>query len=421
MTRRTARPLWIRVMSRAPGMALAGGAARAVLAIAMALCVLAGAPALAGPLDDPRSDAFYTPPQPLPSGPHGTLIRSRPFIPVGLLAYGWQVMYKSNDVNGLPIAITGTVLVPFTPWLSGPRPVIAWAPGTQGQADNCAPSHQYALSTEYEATIAGATPATLARGWAIAMTDYQGLGTPGDHTWGIGKAEGQAVLDAALAAQQLSGAGLSANAPVGIMGYSQGGHAAAFAAELQPAYAPGLNVRGVAAGAGPFSIADVYANVNGGPFGGVGPIALMGLNAAYPELGLSSILTPYGQSVIADFRGTKCLLDVTASYPFLSDSVLVQAPAILNRADWLARMAQNQSGNGVPAVPALVYAGTLDEIIPFGQNQKLFAAWCARGGNVAFRTIGATEHATGLLLGLPVALDWMTQRFGSVPAVSECP
>ncbi|MFV8599156.1 lipase family protein [Ralstonia pseudosolanacearum] len=392
-----------------------------LLVIVLAMSGLTTFTAMASPLDDPRNDPFYTPPQPLPSGPHGTLIRSRPFIPVGLLANGWQILYTSTDVNGAPIAVSGTVLVPWLPWFSGPRPLIAWAPGTQGQADNCAPSHQYALGTEYESTIAGATPTALARGWAIAMTDYQGLGTPGDHTWGVGKAEGQAVLDAALAAQQLSGAGLSASAPVGIMGYSQGGHSAAFAAELQASYAPTLNVKGVAAGAGPYSIADVYANVNGGPFGGVGPIALMGMNAAYPDLNLPAILTPYGQSVIADFRGTKCLVEVTASYPFLSDSVLVQGPTILSRPDWQARMAQNQSGTGVPSVPALVYAGTLDEIIPFDQNQKRFASWCSRGANVAFRTIGATEHATAFLLGFPIAADWMAQRFAGAAAVSECP
>ncbi|MHA7685505.1 lipase family protein [Cupriavidus sp. PET2-C1] len=407
--------------SRCLGEAIAKGAARLVLLVVLVLCSLTMSLAIAGPLDDPRSDPFYTPPQPLPAGPHGTLIRSRPFIPVGLLANGWQIMYKSADVNGAAIAVTGTVLVPLMPWFSGLRPMIAWAPGTQGQADNCAPSHQYALGTEYESTIAGATPRTLAQGWAIAMTDYQGLGTPGDHTWGIGKAEGQAVLDAALAAQQLSGAGLSANAPVGIMGYSQGGHAAAFAAELQASYAPTLNVKGVAAGAGPFSIADVYANVSGGAFAGVGPIELIALNAAYPDLDLPAILTPYGQSVMADARGTKCVVDLALSYPFLSDAVLVQAPGILNRADWQARMAQNQSGTGVPAVPALVYAGTLDEIIPYNQNQKLFAAWCSHGGSVAFRTIGATEHATAYLLGFPIALDWMAQRFVGASAVSACP
>ncbi|MFV8599151.1 lipase family protein [Ralstonia pseudosolanacearum] len=146
-----------------------------------------------------------------------------------------------------------------------------------------------------------------------------------------------------------------------------------------------------------YSLSDVYANVNGGPIGGVGPIALMGLNVAYPDLNLPAILTPYGQSVIADFRGMKCAFEVTASYPFLSDSVLVRTPAILNRADWQARMAQNQSGTGVPSVPALVYAGALDEIVPFDQNQKRFASWCSRGANVAFRTIGATEHAKAFL------------------------
>jgi dienelactone hydrolase len=228
------------------------------------------------------------------------------------------------------------------------------------------------------------------------------------------------VLDAVLAAQQLSAAGISADAPVGIMGYSQGGHASAFAAELQAKYAPGLNVKGVASGGTPFKPADLYQSSNGGPLGGGIPLFLIGMSAAYADLNLPSILTPYGQSVMEDARGRKCLSEMVASYPFLSDAVLVQAPAILSRTDWLARMAQNQAGTGVPAVPALVFAGALDEAVPYNQSQQLFAAWCARGGNVAFRTISLTEHASGLAVGWPVALSWMAQRFAGLPSASEC-
>jgi hypothetical protein len=55
------------------------------------------------------------------------------------------------------------------------------------------------------------------------MSDYQRCrgAAAGDQLYLNGTSEGHAVLDAALAALQLTDAGISASAPVGIMGYSQ--------------------------------------------------------------------------------------------------------------------------------------------------------------------------------------------------------
>ena len=45
--------------------------------------------------------------------------------------------------------VTGTVLVPNSPWVGlGTRPVIGYAPGTQGMADRCAPSRQLQNGTQ---------------------------------------------------------------------------------------------------------------------------------------------------------------------------------------------------------------------------------------------------------------------------------
>ena len=57
--------------------------------------------------------------------------------------------------------------------------------------------------------------AALDRGWAVAVSDYEGLGTPGQHTYVVGRSEGRAVLDMARAAQRLPGTGLTTSTPVG--------------------------------------------------------------------------------------------------------------------------------------------------------------------------------------------------------------
>jgi alpha-beta hydrolase superfamily lysophospholipase len=98
----------------------------------------------------------------------------------------------------------------------------------------------------------------VARGFAIVMTDYQGLGTPGLHTY-IGRVpQGNAMLDAARAAKKLPDTSLDPEGPLAFWGYSQGGGAAASAAELASSYAPELKVVGTYAGAPPADLKELF-------------------------------------------------------------------------------------------------------------------------------------------------------------------
>ena len=244
----------------------------------------AGAKTITGVVEPARPD-FYEPPASISATP-GTIIRSEPasylLDPLGLstgIATATKVMYASKDRLGRPIAVTGIVIVPKARWLGwSPRPLISYAAGTQGMADRCAPSRQMAEGAQYEIRGFGGL---VTSGYAEAMTDYQGLGTPGSHTYMSRVAQGRAVLDMARAAQRLSGSGLSASSPLGIMGYSQGGGAAAAAAELQPAYAPELQLKGVSAGAVPADLAAVGKNLDGGLFAAFLGYATVGLAAGY--------------------------------------------------------------------------------------------------------------------------------------------
>ena len=77
----------------------------------------------------------------------------------------------------------------------------------------------------------------LKRGWVVAVTDGEGLGMRGPHTYGAGRPGGAAMLDIVRTAQALADS-VEPSAPVLIWGYSEGGRCAAWAAELQPTYAP---------------------------------------------------------------------------------------------------------------------------------------------------------------------------------------
>ncbi len=206
------------------------GPAAALTTVLVATLLTAGA---ASAEDSPD---FYAPPSPFPPGGNGDVIRQETMDfyldkdkKEKAPGSARRIMYRSTDAHGKPIAVTGVVLAPAKPWRGrGERPIVGWASGTQGPGDQCAPSRKAEDGTDREAKNIGTL---LDRGYGVALTDYEGLGTPGDHTYVIRAAEGHAVLDAIRAAQRLREAGLPEHGPVAIAGYSQGGGASAAAAE----------------------------------------------------------------------------------------------------------------------------------------------------------------------------------------------
>src|SRR5205085_9499408 len=174
----------------------------------------------------------------------------------------------------------------------------------------CAPSREMS-SNSFDEQFAVSN--LLAKGWAVAVTDYPGLGTPGDEQYSVGIAEGKAVLDALRAATLLPGAGLSGTARMAIEGYSQGGGAAGWAAQLQPGYAPGLRLTGVALGGTPANLQAVAKNINGSAFFAFLGGAAVGFNAAYPALDLPAELTAQGRQALAQ-PATMCQAQALVTY-----------------------------------------------------------------------------------------------------------
>lgn len=376
----------------------------------------------------PDKDAFYKPPATL-TGANGDIIRSRTSVftldpakrtPVPGTK-SWQILYRSTSATGGAIAVSGTVIVPTTRWVGpGSRPLVSYAVGTRGVGDACAPSYTLANGIDYEGTFIATA---LAHGWAVAVTDYQGLGTPGTHTYVVGQAEGRAVLDAARAAQRLAGTGLSASSPVGIMGYSQGGGAAAWAAQLAPTYAPELKIKGVAAGGVPADLPAVADALDGSPFVALALLASIGFDAAYPELHLDHYLNARGRAMLADSKDL-CLVSYDG-LPKLIDTAFTHIDDYtttnpLDTAAWQARMAQNKLGATKPTAPVYLFHAAFDEMVAYPQAATLRRTWCDQGANVTWATYPVAEHVTGMVEGAPAAYAYLTARFAGVPAVGNC-
>ncbi|MFI5983911.1 lipase family protein [Streptomyces sp. NPDC051555] len=326
----------------------------------------------------------------------------------------WKISYRSTTATGAANVVSGTVIVPQD-GRSGPRPLIGYAVGTVGLDDSCAPSAHLPKGTSAEG---GIIQRLLQRGWAVAVTDYEGLGTPGPHTYSVGPSAGHAVLDAARAAQQLPEAGLSTAGPVGLLGYSQGGQATGWAAEQQRAYAPELQVKGVAAGGIPADLRKVAAANDGRGGSGVVLMLAAGQDAAFPELKLDSRLKPAGKDLV-DYLRTHCAAidTVVGSFKRMADLTTTDP---LTLADWQARLDQSRLGGSAPAAPVYQYHAISDELIPYAVAQQLRADWCAKGADVRWRAIPNRGHITGGNNGAPAAADWLADRFAGRPSDGDC-
>jgi hypothetical protein len=420
---------------RRPGFRLSGALVGAALALPLTLLAAAPAgaathhavqhaaqqvarPASASSCDSaPGGDAFYTPPSPLPSGAPGDIIWCRPVSSPAAGSQAWQVLYRSSDVNQNPTAISGTVFVPTTPYSgSGPRPVLAYAPGTQGWGDQCAPSREIAAN-DFDEQFA--VNNLLARGWAVVVTDYPGLGTPGGEAYNVGIPEGYGVLDSLRAATRLPGAGLNAAAPMGIEGYSQGGAAADWAAQLQPSYAPELHLAGVAGGGTPANLQAVASNINGSIWFAFLAGTAEGFDTVYPSLNLNRELTPAGQAAMSSLEGMCQAQGLLTFAGKKIEDYTVGGVNPISEPRWQAVLDANNLGTMKPAVPLYEYHGLLDEIIPYTVEQTLHRQYCAQGVNT--RLAGYLgDHILTQVIAQTDVVNWLAARVAGTPAAGNC-
>ena len=325
-----------------------------------------------------------------------------------------HVVYRSTDVHGAPNIVSGTILVPTAPYV-GKRPIVGYAVGTHGLGDGCAPSRQMADGVETESAQ---VMLAIARGWAVALTDYEGLGTPGQHTYVVGPSLGHAVLDVVRAASR-AGVGLAADAPVLIWGYSEGGAAATWAAQLQSSYAPELRLLGTAAGGVPADVAAVARHLDGGAFFGFGVSALMGLDAAFPQLDLEQYLSPAGRTLFTTHQND-CLVQLLLPPFTLNRYANITTQDVLARADVQAAFSVSKLGASAPRAPVLLYHGLLDEVIPYEVGKGLRDRYCALGAQVEWQTYAIAEHVVGSVITAPTALAWLSERVGGLPVPDGC-
>ncbi len=319
-----------------------------------------------------------------------------------------RVTYSSRSgLDDSPVAVSGVVIEPAGQPPPGGWPVVSFAHGTTGVGDACAPSGSPGLLGQLPVVLP-----LVERGYLVAATDYEGLGTPGPHPYLQPVSEGRAVIDAVHAARALVPAASKRWVAVGP---SQGGQAAWAAAEL--AGGRGLEFLGAVALAPP---TDLSALVEEVPYGlsvqqrAFYPLVLYSLKLRHPALDYAHYLS--GQALAAMGELERSCIPAAFTQAPVSDFV-PDSPAALARAQqWLEELALPQRR---AAGPLFVGAGTADEIVPIELVDEGVDAACELGDVVTYRRYPGAGHPA-----LPAAADdalaWIADRFAGRPARSTC-
>jgi len=260
---------------------------------------LAGLVGRASTIPPPSDDPFYVAPSGYESAEPGAILRSRPVpsalslfqtIPLNLKG-AWQLLYRTTDSMGKPIATVTTVLVPKN---ADPKKLLSYQVAEDSGGEiNCAPS--YTLQTGSDSVYAGTggieaalIAAALNQGWIVNSPDWEGPKS----TFIAGKQAGYATLDgirAALASGETTS--VSSDAKVQMWGYSGGALASEFAAELQSGYAPEIPFVGMAIGGLTPNVSNVLTTISGGLFAGIAAAGFIGLGMSQVQLDIVRIVT----------------------------------------------------------------------------------------------------------------------------------
>jgi len=363
-----------------------------------------------------QTEFYQAAPSDLPGRP-GTLIRQEPSSRAPLGATAYRVLYRSTGLNGEPIAVSGTVIVPAGPRPPGGWPVVAWAHPTSGIVSICAPS----LAVFKFEQIQGLRD-MLRHGYVVTATDYPGLGTPGPHPYLVGVSEGRAVLDSVRAAENLVG---ESGAPVALWGHSQGGQAVLYAGLLAGRYAPDLNLVGVAAAAPATDIGTLMQDDESS--GGGKNLLAMTLWSWAQVYGapMDAVVDPAALPTI-DRLARSCLESPVDIRPRKRDANALQrhflAVSNLTQIEpWRSLLAQNTIGTLPPSLPIFIAQGEDDRTVQPQVTRDYVARLCAAHSRVTTLYMPGVGHGTAAMKSTLTAVGWIADRFAGAPVPDDCP
>ncbi|MFF7993382.1 lipase family protein [Kitasatospora xanthocidica] len=390
------------------------------------------------------SDPFYSydGSTPLASLAPGTVLRTRtlPYHVLGLPTpvTAIQLLYRTTDAQGRPAANVTTVLRSLTGDSSR-------AVSYQSFYDSLDPADGPSRAVAGNLSLGGAIPNVeaiflvplLAQGYNVVVPDTEGQSAD----FGAGPEYATTTLDSIRAATGSPATGLTPDTRFGLMGYSGGAVASAWAAALAPGYAPEVNARLVGYAEGGLLV-DPAHNVrymDGSlVWSGIIPMALIGVSRSY-GIDVTPYLNDYGRSVYRQLEHAS-LVDALGHYPGLSWKAMVKPQYADPNSVGPFVTAVNRTNLGsapTPTVPGYLAQGnggvlegtfgnppgigTGDGVMVAGDVRALARQYCATGtAAVAYQQYDALSHFGVPAVWAPQALAWLNDRFAGRPAPSDC-
>ena len=327
--------------------------------------------------------------------------------------------YKMLGISGQEVLATSLVFTPKGTPPSAGWPIVAWAHGTTGVADICAPSRNV-----MDENVKTMITQLLAQGYVVVAPDYEGLGEPNGkeiHPFLNVKSEAYSITDAVVAAKSYLGA-KAATRWVAV-GHSQGGQAALGAAQY--ASRAKLTYKGTIAVA-PASNLDLI--LNAGELSAANqPVAV--------QIPTYTNLDTYTALITAGLRNPNPSLQYSQIFKSPSDKIAAQAESVCAPAlaqsfalglteysnknnNTLVGYGRTQDGflnlplvknftstDGQPltvkvSTPIKIYQGQADTTVPFIATNKLVTEAKLAGTNINFITNPTWTHGSAYSLNI---------------------
>jgi pimeloyl-ACP methyl ester carboxylesterase len=361
--------------------------------------------------------AFYRAPPSAVAGAPGTLVRQELIDGAPLGATTYRVLYRSTGLDNKPILVSGVVIVPPGDPPPGGRPIVAWAHPTSGIVPRCAPSLAIFLFQQIQGLRS-----FVRDGYVVAATDYPGLGTEGPHPYLVGISEARAVIDSVRVAALLPGAG--GGKKFVVWGHSQGGHAALFTGIIAKAYAPELDLLGVAAAA-PATDLVTLMNEDIDSVGGknITAMTLWSWQRVF-NANMDKVVDPRALPAI-DQLAKECIegpFDIRVrqrtEQPLEQYFLTTKHPSDVE--PWHTLLAHNSPGTLPTEIPVFLAQGTDDAIIRPKVTQDYAAALCRAGSKVSTLLMPNIGHGRAAQASTEAMLDWTSARFAGKAASDNC-
>jgi triacylglycerol lipase len=256
----------------------------------------------------------------------------------------------------------------------------------------------------------------LPSGMEVVIPDYEGP----DALFAIGDQQGRIVLDGIRAAEATRAGGMNGHTRVVTWGYSGGGLATAWSAELQPSYAASVNLVGAAEGGVPADLKSSLAVLDGGMYAFLAVMTLVAIDHAYPGIGLERLLTAAGKSVISHFGATCGNPAVQTQFQGTRLDSLAAVPSLLNAPALQPVFADLKLGKHPPATAIYNYQGTADDVVGYTPDRDLVSYYCANNVTVDFVPIQGANHYQAFLDGVSGVATWILDRMDGKRATTNC-